>query len=111
MVADLTEVLSGFAEPTIIIGAALDGLTGLVLAGERPASVRAPVLVDADSRIEPAAARPRSRTASRAASAHRRMTEARRHRVGIETRHLPGRETLQRSTAPPTGSRIRSTVD
>jgi pimeloyl-ACP methyl ester carboxylesterase len=57
MVEDMTGVLSGLPEPPVIIGASLGGLTGLVLAGERPGAVRALVLVDAVPRIEHTGAR------------------------------------------------------
>jgi pimeloyl-ACP methyl ester carboxylesterase len=53
MAEDITAVLRALGEPTVIIGASLGGLTGLLLAGEQPGLVRALVLVDAVPRIEP----------------------------------------------------------
>jgi len=56
IVEDATEVVHSLPEPPVVIGASLGGLTGLVLAGEQQAAVRALVLVDAVPRIEPAGA-------------------------------------------------------
>ncbi|MCW2933052.1 MAG: alpha/beta hydrolase fold protein [Actinomycetia bacterium] len=56
MVEDMTEVLRAIGEPPVIIGASLGGLTGIVLAGERPDALRALVLVDAVPQIEPSGA-------------------------------------------------------
>lgn len=56
MVDDMTEVLRRLPEPPVVIGASLGGMTGLVLAGERPAALRALVLVDAVPQIERAGA-------------------------------------------------------
>jgi len=52
-----TGVLGGLPEPPVVIGASLGGLTGLILAGERPGAVRALVLVDAVPQVEHAGAR------------------------------------------------------
>lgn len=56
IVEDVTEVVHALPEPPVVIGASLGGLTGLVLAGEQSAVIRALVLVDAVPRIEPAGA-------------------------------------------------------
>jgi len=57
IVEDTAEVVHSLPQPPVVIGASLGGLTGLVLAGEQPATVRGLVLVDAVPRIEPAGAR------------------------------------------------------
>lgn len=54
MVDDISEVVRDLPSPPVVIGASLGGLTGLVLAGEQPAAVRALVLADAVPVIEPA---------------------------------------------------------
>jgi pimeloyl-ACP methyl ester carboxylesterase len=52
MAEDITRVLHAIGEPPVIVGASLGGLTGLVIAGEQPAALRALVLVDVVPRIE-----------------------------------------------------------
>jgi pimeloyl-ACP methyl ester carboxylesterase len=52
MTEDVLRVIDAIGEPPVIIGASLGGLTGLVIAGEHPAALRALVLVDSVPRIE-----------------------------------------------------------
>ena len=52
MVEDVLRVIDTLGEPPVVIGASLGGLTGLVIAGERPAALRALVLVDAVPKID-----------------------------------------------------------
>jgi pimeloyl-ACP methyl ester carboxylesterase len=52
MAEDVLRVIDAIGEPPVIIGASLGGLTGLVIAGEHPATLRALVLVDAVPKIE-----------------------------------------------------------
>ncbi|WP_019872993.1 alpha/beta fold hydrolase [Sporichthya polymorpha] len=51
-VGDLLAVLSGLAEPPVLVGASLGGLTALVAEGERGPLARALVLVDVVPRLE-----------------------------------------------------------
>lgn len=57
LVADLSEVVHSLREAPVIIGAALGGVAGLVLAGEQQDAVRALVMINAAPRVEPAGAR------------------------------------------------------
>src|ERR1700727_2887611 len=52
MAEDVLRVMDAIGEPPVIIGASLGGLTGLMIAGEHPAALRALVLVDAGPQIE-----------------------------------------------------------
>jgi pimeloyl-ACP methyl ester carboxylesterase len=52
MAEDVLRVVDAIGEPPVIIGASLGGLTGLMIAGEHPAALRALILVDAVPRIE-----------------------------------------------------------
>ena len=52
MTEDVLQVIDAIGEPPVITGASLGGLTGLVIAGERRAALRALVLVDSVPRIE-----------------------------------------------------------
>jgi pimeloyl-ACP methyl ester carboxylesterase len=52
MTEDVLRVIDAIGEPPVVIGASLGGLTGLVIAGEQPAALRALVLVDSVPRIE-----------------------------------------------------------
>jgi pimeloyl-ACP methyl ester carboxylesterase len=52
MTEDVLRVIDAIGEPPVIIGASLGGLTGLVIAGEHPAALRALVLVDSVPQIE-----------------------------------------------------------
>jgi pimeloyl-ACP methyl ester carboxylesterase len=52
MAEDVLRVIDAIGEPPVIIGASLGGLTGLMIAGEHPAALRALVLVDSVPKIE-----------------------------------------------------------
>ena len=52
MAEDVLGVIDAIGEPPVIIGASLGGLTGLMIAGEHPAALRALVLVDSVPKIE-----------------------------------------------------------
>jgi pimeloyl-ACP methyl ester carboxylesterase len=52
MAEDVLRVIDAIGEPPVIIGASLGGLTGLMIAGEHPATLRALVLVDSVPKIE-----------------------------------------------------------
>ena len=52
MAEDVLRVIDAIGQPPVIIGASLGGLTGLMIAGERPDALRALVLVDSVPKIE-----------------------------------------------------------
>src|SRR6202453_2414584 len=52
MAEDVLRVIDAIGAPPVIIGASLGGLTGLMIAGEHPAALRALVLVDSVPKIE-----------------------------------------------------------
>jgi pimeloyl-ACP methyl ester carboxylesterase len=52
MTEDVLRVIDAIGEPPVVICASLGGLTGLMIAGEQPAALRALVLVDSVPRIE-----------------------------------------------------------
>jgi pimeloyl-ACP methyl ester carboxylesterase len=53
LVADLRAVVDWLGRPPVVVGASMGGITGLVAAGEHPATVRALVLVDIVPKVDP----------------------------------------------------------
>ncbi|MBC2592372.1 alpha/beta fold hydrolase [Rhodococcus aetherivorans] len=52
LVADLTALVGALAEPPVLVGASMGGMTSLIGQGENPALARALVLVDIAPRVE-----------------------------------------------------------